>query len=115
MSSDTRNKNTEISLANIHQLKLDIRNRRSYEIWPKSTIKITERRKWRHLCIFIVNFEYISYVFLALFCSPGKSLLGNNITTMSTQSMKYVLCNSGDQRKSELKKKSIRNFGKITH
>ena len=56
--------------AGIYLLKVNNRNTRAkFEICSKLTIKIPERRQWRHSGIFIVNFEHISHhvlVFLLL-------------------------------------------------
>ena len=51
--------------AGIYLLKINNRNTRTRcEICSKVTIKIPERRQWRHSDIFIVNSEYISHLIL---------------------------------------------------
>ena len=48
----------------IYLFKVNNRNtRKRYEIWSKLTTK-TERRQWRCVSVFIVNFEHISHLFL---------------------------------------------------
>ena len=50
-------------LASIYLSKVNNRNtRKKCEICSKLTIKILERR--RHCCVFIVNFDHISHLFL---------------------------------------------------
>ena len=39
------------------------------------TIKIPERRQWRHFVVFIVTFEHISHLFLVLLLLPQTMLL----------------------------------------
>ena len=57
-------------LANIYLFKVNNRNnRKRCEICSKLTIKIPERRHWRRSGVFIVNFEYISHLFLVLLFS----------------------------------------------
>ena len=49
----------------IYLLKVNNRNTRTrYEICSKLTIKLPERREWRHSGISIVNLEYISQLVL---------------------------------------------------
>ena len=49
----------------IYLLKANNRtNRTRREICSNLTIKITERRHWRHSGVFIVNVEYISHLVL---------------------------------------------------
>ena len=49
----------------IYLLKVNIRNTRTRcEICSKLTIKMPERRHWRHYGVFIVNFEHISHLVL---------------------------------------------------
>ena len=51
----------------IYLLKVNIRNTRiKCEICSNLTIKTPERRHWRRSGIFIVNFEHISHLVLAL-------------------------------------------------
>ena len=51
--------------ANIYLFKVNNKdNRKMCEICSKLTIKMPERRPWRHSGDFIVNFEHISYFFL---------------------------------------------------
>ena len=51
--------------ANIYLLKINNRStKKRSEICSKLTIKTSERRQWRRSGIFIVNFEYISHLFL---------------------------------------------------
>ena len=51
----------------IYLLKVNIRNTRTKcEICSNLTIKTPERRHWRRSGIFIVNFEHISHLVLAL-------------------------------------------------
>ena len=51
--------------ANIYLFKVNNKNtRKRCIICPKSTIKIPERRQWRHSSVFITIFEHISYLFL---------------------------------------------------
>ena len=53
--------------ANIYLLKVNNRNtRKRSEICSKVTIKTPERRQWRRSGVFIVNFKYISHLFLVL-------------------------------------------------
>ena len=40
------------------------KSRSRFKICSNLTIKITERRHWRHLDVFIVNFEHISHLFI---------------------------------------------------
>ena len=50
--------------ANIYLFKVNNKNtRKRCEINSKLTIKTPERRQWRRLGVFIVNFEHISYFF----------------------------------------------------
>ena len=54
-----------ILAAGICLLKVNIRNTRTRcKICSKLTIKIPERRQWRHSGILIVNFEHISHLAL---------------------------------------------------
>ena len=49
----------------IYLLKVNNRNTRTRcEICSKLTIKTPERRPWHRFGVFIVNFEYISHLFL---------------------------------------------------
>ena len=53
--------------ANIYLLKVNDRDtRKRCEICSKLTIKSPEWRHWRYSVVFIVNFEYISHIFLVL-------------------------------------------------
>ena len=55
------------SPADIYLFKVNNRNtRKSCEIFSKLTIKTKERCQWRNSGVFIVNFERISNIFLAL-------------------------------------------------
>ena len=55
------------SPAGIYLPKVKNRNTRTRcEVCSKLTIKTPERRYWRHSGVFIVNFEYISHLVLAL-------------------------------------------------
>ena len=48
-----------------YMFKVNNRNAKTRcEICSKLTIKITERRQWRHSGIFIVNFEHIPHLVL---------------------------------------------------
>ena len=50
---------------NIYLFKINNRNiRKKCEICLKLTIKTPERLHWRRSCVFIVNFEHISHLFL---------------------------------------------------
>ena len=52
-------------LANIYLFIVNNRNtRKGCEICSKFTIKTLERRQLRHSSVFMVNFEYISHLFL---------------------------------------------------
>ena len=64
----------DIVRAGIYLLKVNNRNSRTrceicLKICSKLTIKTPEQRHWRHLrrsAVYIVNFEHISHLFLAL-------------------------------------------------
>ena len=52
------------TLAKIYLLKVNNRNtRKRCEICSKLTVKIPERRHWRHSAVFTVNFAHISHLF----------------------------------------------------
>ena len=62
-------------LVNIHLFKVNNRNtRKRCEMCSKLTIKTPERRQWLRCGVFVVNFEYISYLFLVL-SGTSKCLL----------------------------------------
>ena len=49
----------------IYVLTVNNRNTRTrFETCPKLTIKTPEQHHWRRYCVFIVNFEHISDLFL---------------------------------------------------
>ena len=54
-----------VNPVNIYLFKFNNRNTRKWrEIFSKLTIKISERRQGCRSCVFIVNFEHISRLFL---------------------------------------------------
>ena len=70
-----------LNQANIYLFKVNNRNtRKRYEICSKLTIKTPERRHWRSSCVYIVNFEHISHLYLVflLLLWTSKCKLGNN-------------------------------------
>ena len=70
-----------LNQTNIYLFKVNNRNtRKRYEICSKLTIKTPERRHWRSSCVYIVNFEHISHLYLVflLLLWTSKCKLGNN-------------------------------------
>ena len=72
----------QINTADIQQYFCSRNTRARYEICSKLTVRTPERREWRCLGVFIVNFEHISHlvlVFLLLtlnmWMSAGKRIL----------------------------------------
>ena len=61
------NDNKNVYPAGNYMLKVSNRNTTTRcDIYSKLTVKIPERRQWRHSGIFIVNFEHISHLALVL-------------------------------------------------
>ena len=57
---------TENNPGNIYLLKINRNTKKMCEICSKLTTKTLERRQWCRFGVFIVNFEYISHLFLLL-------------------------------------------------
>ena len=64
---------------NIYLFKVNnINIRKRCDIYSKLTIKTPERRHWRRSSVFMVNFEYISHLFLVfLLLTLTKQMLAN--------------------------------------
>ena len=61
------NDNKNVYPAGNYMSKVSNRNTTTRcDIYSKLTVKIPERRQWRHSGIFIVNFEHISHLALVL-------------------------------------------------
>ena len=64
-NGQTHFKNLAANPSRNYMFEVNNRNtRKRFDICSKLTIKAPERRQWRRLDVFIVNFEHISHHFL---------------------------------------------------